>query len=603
MDRTSYDGGMLVRLEGVSKTFGPKDVLKNVSMQIDDNDRIALVGPNGAGKTTLLKIINGEVRPDSGEMMVRTNKIVYLSPFPSFDSETTVTDSLSSGISSEAEKRILELEEIMTSGELPRGMDWNEISLEYAQLQEGAGGVTKNDAERALEHLRTFGIEDKLVGKVAELSGGERTKVMLARVLSQAEKADLLILDEPTNHLDIDAVEWLEDHLLDFKGAVLIVSHDRYFLDRTVTQVYELENARLRHYDGNYSQFVDKKAMDLERQRKEYEKNVKERDRQAKVADEQHRMLWFSSTHKTRLKMLERMEVKEAPEKRKDLTVDIAAAQKAGKNVVIARKLKVARGGRTIFEDLDLDIDNGDKIGLFGPNGAGKTTLIEAIIGELPHRGELWVAPGARIGYFAQGHDLMDPKLTSLEQINKSLEGDARARARAFLYRFLITQKDAERPISTLSGGERARVGLSLLLSSDLNFLVLDEPTNYLDLMAKHAVEIALAEYPGTFIIITHDRYLLDSVCSEVAELRGGKFRLFRGSYSQYKGVRGGREAVEEAEVYKVIAGFTDWGTRTKYTAGDRVLVARSEKGNFQWALDNGKLRKLPGKERKIIKK
>jgi ATP-binding cassette subfamily F protein 3 len=603
MDRTSYDGGMLVRLEGVSKTFGPKDVLKNVSMQIDDNDRIALVGPNGAGKTTLLKIINGEVRPDSGEMTVRTNKIVYLSQFPSFDSETTVTDSLSSGISSEAEKRILELEEIMTSGELPRGMDWNEISLEYAQLQEGAGGVTKNDAERALEHLRTFGIEDKLVGKVAELSGGERTKVMLARVLSQAEKADLLILDEPTNHLDIDAVEWLEDHLLDFKGAVLIVSHDRYFLDRTVTQVYELENARLRHYDGNYSQFVDKKAMDLERQRKEYEKNVKERDRQAKVADEQHRMLWFSSTHKTRLKMLERMEVKEAPEKRKDLTVDIAAAQKAGKNVVIARKLKVARGGRTIFEDLDLDIDNGDKIGLFGPNGAGKTTLIEAIIGELPHRGELWVAPGARIGYFAQGHDLMDPKLTSLEQINKSLEGDARARARAFLYRFLITQKDAERPISTLSGGERARVGLSLLLSSDLNFLVLDEPTNYLDLMAKHAVEIALAEYPGTFIIITHDRYLLDSVCSEVAELRGGKFRLFRGSYSQYKGVRGGREAVEEAEVYKVIAGFTDWGTRTKYTAGDRVLVARSEKGNFQWALDNGKLRKLPGKERKIIKK
>jgi ATP-binding cassette subfamily F protein 3 len=603
MDRTSYDGGMLVRLEGVSKTFGPKDVLKNVSMQIDDNDRIALVGPNGAGKTTLLKIIKGEVRPDSGEMTVRTNKIVYLSQFPSFDSETTVTDSLSSGISSEAEKRILELEEIMTSGELPRGMDWNEISLEYAQLQEGAGGVTKNDAERALEHLRTFGIEDKLVGKVAELSGGERTKVMLARVLSQAEKADLLILDEPTNHLDIDAVEWLEDHLLDFKGAVLIVSHDRYFLDRTVTQVYELENARLRHYDGNYSQFVDKKAMDLERQRKEYEKNVKERDRQAKVADEQHRMLWFSSTHKTRLKMLERMEVKEAPEKRKDLTVDIAAAQKAGKNVVIARKLKVARGGRTIFEDLDLDIDNGDKIGLFGPNGAGKTTLIEAIIGELPHRGELWVAPGARIGYFAQGHDLMDPKLTSLEQINKSLEGDARARARAFLYRFLITQKDAERPISTLSGGERARVGLSLLLSSDLNFLVLDEPTNYLDLMAKHAVEIALAEYPGTFIIITHDRYLLDSVCSEVAELRGGKFRLFRGSYSQYKGVRGGREAVEEAEVYKVIAGFTDWGTRTKYTAGDRVLVARSEKGNFQWALDNGKLRKLPGKERKIIKK
>jgi ATP-binding cassette subfamily F protein 3 len=196
----------------------------------------------------------------------------------------------------------------------------------------------------------------------------------------------------------------------------------------------------------------------------------------------------------------------------------------------------------------------------------------------------------------------MDPKLTSLEQINKSLEGDARARARAFLYRFMMTQKDAERPISTLSGGERARVALALLLSSNLNFLVLDEPTNYLDLMAKHAVEMALADYPGTFVIITHDRYLLDSVCNEVAEMRDGKLTVFKGSYSQYKGARSGRDLVEEAEIYKVVSGFTDWVSKVKYATGDKVLVAPSEKENFQWALDNGKLRKLPGKERKLIK-
>jgi ATP-binding cassette subfamily F protein 3 len=594
---------MLVRLEGVSKAFGPKDLFKNISMQINDNDRVALVGPNGTGKTTLLKMITGEIRPDSGEVSVKTNKIVYLSQFPTFDAETTVNETLNASVKTEGQKRMEELEAIMASGELPKGMDWNELSLEYARLQEAEDHLSKSDAERALEHLKTFGIEDKVLGKVAELSGGERTKVMLAKVLAQAEKADLLILDEPTNHLDIDAVEWLEDYLLNFKGAVLIVSHDRYFLDRTVTQVYELENAKLRHYPGNYSQFVDKKALELERQQKEYEKNIKERERQARIADEQHRMLWFSSTHKTRLKMLERMEIKEAPDKKKDLSIDIAAAQKSGKNMVIARRLKVSRGGRTIFDDLDLDIDTGDKIGLFGPNGAGKTTLIKAILGELPHRGDLWVAPGARIGYFAQGHDLMDPKLTSLEQINKSLEGEARAKARAFLYRFMLSQKDTERPISTLSGGERARVALALLLSSNVNFLVLDEPTNYLDLMAKHAVEIALAEYPGTFIIITHDRYLLDSVCSEVAEMREGKLTVFKGSYSQYKGARVGRDVVEEAEVYKVVSGFTDWTTRTKYAAGEKVLVAPSEKENFQWALDNGKLRKLPGKERKIIKR
>lgn len=407
---------MLVRLEGVSKAFGPKDLFKNISMQINDNDRVALVGPNGTGKTTLLKMITGEIRPDSGEVSVKTNKIVYLSQFPTFDAETTVNETLNASVKTEGQKRMEELEAIMASGELPKGMDWNELSLEYARLQEAEDHLSKSDAERALEHLKTFGIEDKVLGKVAELSGGERTKVMLAKVLAQAEKADLLILDEPTNHLDIDAVEWLEDYLLNFKGAVLIVSHDRYFLDRTVTQVYELENAKLRHYPGNYSQFVDKKALELERQQKEYEKNIKERERQARIADEQHRMLWFSSTHKTRLKMLERMEIKEAPDKKKDLSIDIAAAQKSGKNMVIARRLKVSRGGRTIFDDLDLDIDTGDKIGLFGPNGAGKTTLIKAILGELPHRGDLWVAPGARIGYFAQGHDLMDPKLTSLEQ-------------------------------------------------------------------------------------------------------------------------------------------------------------------------------------------
>ncbi len=593
---------MLVRLEGVSKAFGPKDILKNVSMQINDNDRIALVGPNGAGKTTLLKIITGVERVDTGELTLKTNKMVYLAQFPSFDADTTVGDTLSEGQRTEAQVRIEELESIMTSGELPRGMDWNEISLEYARLQEEAGRQGMSDAERALEHMREFGIEDKLKGKVGELSGGERTKVMLAKVLSQAEKADLLILDEPTNHLDIDAVEWLEDYLLAFKGAVLIVSHDRYFLDRTVTRVYELENAKLRDYQGNYSQFVDKKAIELERQRKEFEKNARERDRQARIADEQHRLLWFSSTHKTRLKMLERMEVKEAPDKKKDLTLDISTAQKSGKNVVIARRLKVTRGGKVIFKDLDLDVDKGDKIGLFGPNGAGKTTLIMALLGELPARGDLWVAPGASIGYYAQGQDLMDPKLTSLEQINKSLEGEARARARAYLYRFQLDQKDAERPIGTLSGGERARVALALLLSSDLNFLVLDEPTNYLDLMAKHAVEMALAEFPGTFIIVTHDRYLLDSVCSEVAELRQGALTVFHGSYSQYKGVRVGKDVVEEAEVYKVVSGFTEWVSKKKYSVGERVLVAPSERENYQWAMDNGKLRKIPGKERKIIK-
>ena len=595
---------MLIRAEGISKTFGPKDVLKNVTFNVDDNDRIGLVGPNGAGKTTLLKIMMGEVRPDGGDLSIRTNKIVYLSQFPSFDDDATVGEALQGeGVRSEDQVRLEELEAMMASGTLPPGMDWNDISMEYAMLQEKIVAPDKSDAERALDHLKVFGIDDRADGKVSELSGGERAKVHLSKILAQAEKADLLILDEPTNHLDIDAVEWLEDYLLDFKGAVVIVSHDRYFLDRTVTQIFDLEDGRLRRYGGNYSQYVDKKSMEMERQRKEYERNLRERERHARIADEQHRALWFSSTHKTRLKMLERMEVKEAPDKKKDLSIEISTAQKAGKNMVIAKKLKVKRAGRTIFEDLDMEIDSGDKLGIFGPNGSGKTTLVKALIGEIPARGELWIAPGARIGYFAQGHDDLEPHLTAYEQIDKVLVGEARARARSYLYRFYLTKKDAERPISTLSGGERARVMLSILLSSDLNFLILDEPTNHLDIMAKHAVEVALATYAGTFLIVTHDRYLLDSVCSRVAEFRDGVLTMFNGSYSQYKGARPGREMVEEAEIYKVVSGFTDWTSRKKYSAGEKVLIAPSEKATFQWALDNGKLRRIPGKERKIIRR
>ena len=422
---------MLVRADGVTKSFGPKELLKNISMQIDDNDRIGLVGPNGCGKTTFLKMITGDDVPDSGELVIKTNKIVYLSQFPSFDNDTTVEDALNVDSDEVQNKRMLELENIMASGELPRGADWNDISMEYARLQEEALRQNKSDAERALDHLKTFGIEDRVSGKMNELSGGERAKVMIAKVLSRAEKADLIILDEPTNHLDIDAVEWLEGYIADFKGAVLIVSHDRYFLDRTVTQILEIDGSKMKHYLGNYSQFVDKKALEIERQEKEFQRNSKERDRQAKIAEEQHRMQWFSSTHKTRMKMLERMEVTEAPDKKKDLTLDIDSADKSGKNVVMARKMRVMRGKKILFEDIEFDINRGDKIGLFGPNGSGKSSLVKALMGDIPFRGDLWIAPGAKIGYFEQGHDHLNPEMTSYEQIDDYLEGEARSRARS----------------------------------------------------------------------------------------------------------------------------------------------------------------------------
>ncbi len=335
---------MLVRAESVTKSFGPKEILMGVNVQINEGDRIALVGPNGAGKTTLLKILMGEVRPDTGELTIKTDKICYLSQFPVVDQDVTVHQTLTSLDPAMKDKmdRIEELESIMASGDVPTGMDWNDLASEYSLLHEEIRTSTDGGVgERTKETLEQFGLSsDKANDKLAHLSGGERTKVMLTKVLSRAERSDLLILDEPTSHLDIEAVEWLEDYLLDFKGSVLVVSHDRYFLDRVVTQVYELDGGKLRHYGGNYSQFVDKKAMDMERQRKEYEKNQLERERQSRIAEQQHQMLWFASTHKTRLKMLERLGEKEPPREQKDLKVMITAAQKSGKNCHHSKKIE-----------------------------------------------------------------------------------------------------------------------------------------------------------------------------------------------------------------------------------------------------------------------
>jgi ATP-binding cassette subfamily F protein 3 len=597
---------VLLRATGVSKAFGPKDVLKSIDLQVNEGDRIGLVGRNGIGKTTLLRVLMGQLRPDLGEVTNRTARTCYVSQLPDVDPTLRAIEAVMAATQEgpASSQRLAELDRILASGNPPPGTDLNEITSEYLRLQNEITEDDEGPEIRAREMMAKLGMaQESQDGLVSELSGGEVTKVMLARALICADEADLLFLDEPTNHLDMQTTEWLEEYLLRSHTALVVISHDRYFLDRVVTQVADLEDGKLRRYTGNYSAFVQKKALDLAKQEKAFDKYKVERQRQVDIADEQHRRLRFSATHKTRLKMVDRMEEVERPTERADIKVRIKAAEKSGKNMILASGLTVDLGGRPILRGIDLDIEVRDKLGVFGPNGSGKTTLLKALIGEVRSEGELWVAPGAIIGYYSQGHDWLDNTLTAEQQLLAALGEGKRGEARSQLARLLITGKDAERPIGTLSGGERARVALAQLLAEKRNLLVLDEPTNYLDIEARQAVEDALIDYEGTLIIVTHDRYLLDRVCTMVGEMRSGSLDVFNGNYTEMKGERQPDQMIEEAGVYKVLAGFTEWNSHRKFKQGDRISIAPSEMEQFQWALDAGKIKRVSGSELKKVER
>lgn len=584
---------MLLRAELVSKSFGLKDVLKSVSIQINNGDRLGLIGRNGVGKTTLLKVFMGQLKPDTGELDVRTNRIGYLSQSPTLDPNKTVNEIVGKPYGSLASliNRIDELESLMASNSINNGVVPNEIITEYARLQEEFGSTGGHAvSSKARNALVKVGLPKDIVErKISKLSGGELTKVMLARVLVQAEKADILYLDEPTSHLDMGTMDWLENYLKKIRAGMVIVSHDRYFLDKVVTQIIELENGFLQHYNGNYTQFIKKKTLEFEKQKKTYKKYQTEKERQKKIAEEQYSRLSFGTIHKTRIKMMERMKVIDKPQKKKDLKVKIEAVKKSGKNVIIAKNLVVKRGKSIILNGLNLDIEVGDKIGIFGPNGSGKTTLIKTFLSEIPFDGDLWVAPGADTGYFSQGHDQLDNSITPEQQLLNVLGKNERLKVRNLLARFLLTGRDVIRPISTLSGGERARVALALLIAKRHNFLIMDEPTNYLDIPARHAVESALVEYPGSILIITHDRYFLDSVCNKVGELKDGKLTVYPCTYSELKD----RNVIYEENTFKVISGFKNWITKKKFKAGEQIVIATNEMESYKWALEKGLLKKI----------
>jgi ATPase components of ABC transporters with duplicated ATPase domains len=592
---------MLLKANAIAKSFGPVRVLVDAGIQINKEDSIGLIGVNGAGKSTFMKILLGELKPDTGELVRNTQLIGYLEQFPESSSEFTVRDVLGRpyGKFENIRRRLSEIDGAMNSG---HNVDWNSLAMEYAELERELEKFDISNEQKHLNSLIKVGLSKDIMERTMDsLSGGERTKVMLSRILVQADDCDMIFMDEPTSHLDIETVEWLEDYLLKIHCSIFVISHDRYFMDKIATRTTEISNGKTREYKGNYTDFITKKMLDLDRMEKEYKKYAVQKKRQEEIAEALHKDQWYLTTHKTREKLISKMEEKEKPEENRDITVKIQAAPKSGKNVITCKDLSVELGGETILEKVNLDIIKGDKIGIFGSNGEGKSTLLKALMEHIPSKGELWVAPGAKIGYYSQNHEGLDLSLTAEEQILKIIGKERRGEARSLLSRMLLFDDDVDRPIKTLSGGQRARVALCTLLLKETNVLVLDEPTNYLDIPSRHAVEEALNEYDGTILTVTHDRYFLDSVCTKVIEIKDKHIRVFNGTYSESKGRPNTKEIVMDADEYKVVSSFTNWTTGKKYAKNDKVLVSPAELLSFQWALDQGKLKKTGGRQRKKV--
>ncbi|MCB5279662.1 MAG: ATP-binding cassette domain-containing protein [Candidatus Cloacimonetes bacterium] len=592
---------MLFKATAVTKSFGPVKVLTGADLQINEGDSIGLIGMNGAGKSTFLKILLGQMSYDTGEIIRNTTRVGYLEQFAESSKEFTVHDVLGRpyGHVENIKRRMHEIDDLMAAG---GNIDWNALALEYSQLEASLEKCDFQDENKLRSCLRKVGLETNIMDRTMDsLSGGERTKVMLSRILVQADECDILVMDEPTSHLDINTVEWLEDYLLKTHCSVLVISHDRYFLDKIATRMTEISNGKTREYKGNYTDFITKKMLDIHRMEKEYQKFSYQKRKQEEIAEELHKDQWYAITYKTREKMVAKMEEKEKPEETKEITVRIQSAPKSGKNVITAKDVSVQYGDAIILEHVNLDIHKGEKIGIFGSNGEGKSTLVKALLEQIPSKGELWVAPGAKIGYYSQNHEGLDLRLTAEEQILQKIGQERRGEARSILARMLLTGDDVDRPMGTLSGGQRARVALCMLLLDATNVLVLDEPTNYLDIPAKHAVEEALNDYDGTIITITHDRYFLDSVCTKVIEVKDHRIKVFSGTYSEMKGRPNIKEVVMDADEYRVISPFTNWTTGKKYGKGDRILIAPAETETFQWALDQGKLKKTGGRQRKKV--
>lgn len=529
---------MILSCQNISKAFVENQVLKNVSFHIEDHEKAAIVGINGAGKTTLLRIIVGEMTPDDGQVVLAKDKTLgYLAQNSTVDTSHTIYEELLSVKADllRLEEKIRECENNMKHAD---GDALEDLMKQYTSLthafETGGGYLYRSELVGVLKGLGFT--EDEFSKPVATLSGGQKTRVALGRLLLQ--NPDLIILDEPTNHLDMNSIAWLETYLLNYKGAVLIVSHDRYFLDRIAGKVIEIDQSKATTFMGNYSDYAVKKEqlrvaawnayMNQQRDIKHQEEVIEKlksfnREKSIKRAE-------------SREKMLDKIEVIEKPsEVRTDMKLTLTPRILSGNDVLTVEHLSKSFDAHKLFTDVNFEIKRGEHVAIIGDNGSGKTTLLKILNGLVPaDQGTFRLGSNVEIGYYDQEHHVLHSEKTLFEEISDDYPYLNNTQIRNVLAAFLFTGEDVFKRISDLSGGERGRVSLAKLVLSNANFLILDEPTNHLDIMSKEILEDALNGYEGTILYVSHDRYFINRTAHRILDLTEGQFVSYVGNYDYY---------------------------------------------------------------------
>lgn len=529
-----------ISVSNLSKSYGTDVILKGINFHLNEGDRVGLVGRNGAGKTTLLNMLLGELDPDEGQVFISKNlNVGYLKQRENFLMEGTVLGEAEKIFDhlKKIEKEIEDLANAITknSGDMNLIHRMDELQEEYGRK----GGYTYKSEVIGILNSMAF-TEEYYDKKISTLSGGERTRLALAMLL--LSKPDILVLDEPTNHLDIGTLSWLEQYINQYRGTVIIVSHDRYFLDQTVNKIFEIENHKLTTYNGNYSTFLREKAKNREIYEKAYinqQKEIARQEEMIRIMKEHNteHLVKRAQSREKRLDMIERLDKPEALEGK--IKIDFVQDFQSGSDVIFAEDLAksfgVLENKKKLFENVNLDIKRGEKICIVGANGIGKTTLLKILLEDIsPDKGRVKLGHNVKLGYYDQGQMLLNPNNTVLEEMKDEYHLYSDTKMRGILGRFLFKGDDVFLKIRDISGGEKARLSLLKMMLSGANTLILDEPTNHMDIESKEVFEEALREFPGTAIIVTHDRYFLKKIPNRILELTPDGMVEYLGKYDYY---------------------------------------------------------------------
>ena len=534
----SQEEDMILACQNITKAFGTNEILNNASFHIEEREKAALVGINGAGKSTLLKIIVGELSADSGEVILSKGKTLgYLAQHQDLTGDLTIYQEVL-----QAKQYLIDMENRLRNLEQEMKYEQGE------QLEEKMAAYTRLSHTFELENgyayrsevvgvLKGLGFsEDEFDKKISELSGGQKTRVALGRLL--LTKPDVILLDEPTNHLDMESIAWLEGYLMNYSGAVLIVSHDRYFLDRVVTKIVEIDAGKVMTFEGNYSAYSRKKAMLREAAYHAWMNQQQEIRHQEEVITKLKSFNREKSIRRaeSREKMLEKMEVLDKPtEVRADMRIRLTPRITSGNDVLRVSHLSKSFPGQHLFSDLNFEIHRGERVAIIGNNGTGKTTILKILNGVVaPDSGEVELGTKVQIGYYDQEHQVLHMDKTIFEELSDTYPYLTNTEIRNVLAAFLFTEDDVFQPIHTLSGGERGRISLAKLMLSNANFLILDEPTNHLDIVSKEILEQALKDYTGTILYVSHDRYFINQTATRILELTNQTLVNYIGNYDYY---------------------------------------------------------------------